>query len=189
MLGRSITLVSVLAACGGGESEPDAYDGPCWPLPSEPGGEVQMGTGDIAFEEMPDLLVVTSNASQSDPFLMIHSRIRGMPPGNPNDAFDRANPKTKVAADINEGEVVLELACPASIGYVPGDSADSFDLLHSLRLGFGFGFPLATVDGKQARITVEVVGSNGLYARAEKLVTLSIPPPPDVPGEEMFAKP
>lgn len=146
-----------------------------------------MGTGDIAFEEMPDPLVVTSNASQSDPFLMIHSRIRGMPPGNADDPFDRANPRTKVAADI-VGVVVLGQDCPASIGYVPASEPDSFDLLHSLRLGFGFGFDLSSVDGKQTVITVEVVGSNGLYARAEKTVTLSVPPS-DAPGGDAFTKP
>jgi hypothetical protein len=34
--------------------------------------------------------------------------------------------------------------------------------------------PLDQVSGKQARITVEVVGSNGLYAKDEKLVTLML---------------
>jgi hypothetical protein len=32
------------------------------------------------------------------------------------------------------------------------------------------------VDGKQAHVVVEVVGSNGLYAKAEKTITLMIPP-------------
>lgn len=166
-------LVVVLAGCSGGESMPDA--GPCWPITAKPGGAVEVGTGDIAFEPMPDVLPVTKNASQSDPFLPIHSRIRGMPPGNPDDPFDRANPRTKVSAAIPDLGLVLGVDCPASIGYVEAPVDDAFDLLHSLRIGFGLR-PLAEIHGKQAMITVEVVGSNGVYAKAEKLVLLDAPP-------------
>ena len=166
--------VALLAACGN-ETEPLDAPGPCWPLQARDGGEVEIGTGDIVFEPMPDVLSVVKNASQSDPFIPIHSRIRGMPPGDPEDPFDRRNPRTKVGVTIDELGLVLGVACPASIGYIPAGEPDTFDLVHSLRVGFGMN-PVADANGKQARITVEVVGSNGLYARAEKLVTLDVPP-------------
>jgi hypothetical protein len=171
---RATVIALLLAGCdGGGKAAPDA--GPCWPLTAEPGGEVEIGTGDIAFEPMPEILPVTRNASQSDPFLPIHSRIRGMPPGDPDDPFDRSNPRTKVSATIPDLGVTLGVDCPASIGYVDAPVNGSFDLLHSLRIGFG-ARPLAEVHGKQALVTIEVVGSNGRYAKAEKLVVLDAPP-------------
>jgi hypothetical protein len=171
-LGSVIGAGMLLASCGGSDGTPDA--GPCWPLNAKPGGQVELGTGDIDFVPMPAMLAIVSSASQSDPFLQVHARIRGMPPGNPDDFFDPRNPKTKVAAVIEDPALTLGVECPASIGYVSSPEAGAFDMLHSLRLGFGL-FPLEQVSGKQARITIEVVGSNGLYARDEKLVTLTTP--------------
>jgi hypothetical protein len=106
-----------------------------------------------------------------------------MPPGNPDDPFDRENPRTKIQARIDELGLVLPrgVDCPASLGYVQGPQAGTFDLIHSLRAGFGMT-PLADVDGKQAVVTVEVVGSNGLYAKAEKTITIAIPPPDPEPA-------
>jgi hypothetical protein len=173
---RGIGFISliVIGCGGGGESQPDAYDGPCWPLPSTPGGEVELGTGDVTFEPLGAVVpIVVNSGAQSDPYIQIHSRIRGMPPGDPFDAFDPANPRTKVSAVIEEtGFVIGEgVVCPASLGYVAGPDADTFDIQHSLHLGFGFT-PLSEVSGKQVHITLEVVGSNGLYAKAETVLPL-----------------
>ncbi|MEO8699416.1 MAG: hypothetical protein ABI867_05205 [Kofleriaceae bacterium] len=176
---RSIGLITLLVAgCGGGgESVQDAYDGPCWPLPSTPGGEVEIGTGDIVFEPIGAEMPITRGISQSDPYLEIHARMRGMPPGDRDDAFDAANPHTKVSAVvIDTGFVVgAAIVCPASLGYVPGPDSGTFDLQHSLRLGFGTT-PLSEVSGKDVRVTVEIVGSNGLYAKAEAVVPLETIP-------------
>jgi hypothetical protein len=164
-LGAGMLLVS----CGGNEGTVDA--GPCWPLSAAPGGQVELGTGDVTFAPMPATVSIVMNGSQSDPFLQVHSRIRGLPPGNPDDFFDPRNPKTKVGAVIADLGLVLGVECPASIGYVDSPETGAFDMLHSLRIGFGT-LPLDQVSGKQARITIEVVGSNGLYAKDEKLVTV-----------------
>ncbi|HEU0037031.1 MAG TPA: hypothetical protein VFQ53_40750 [Kofleriaceae bacterium] len=173
--------LTTLVACGDdGNTEKMDAPGPCWPLPSTPGGEVELGTGDIAWEPMPDTLTIVKNGSQSDAFLQIHSRIRGMPPGNPQDPFDPTNPRTKIGAVVEEINLVLGagVVCPASIGYVPAPGVDgAYDLQHSLRAGFGT-FPPSDANGMHVRITVEVVGSNKLYAKAEKLVLLDIPPTP-----------
>lgn len=167
------SAILLVAACGDDGGAPDA-EGPCWPLEALSGGSVELGTGDLTFEPMPATLGIISNASQSDPFIEVHARIRGMPPGDPQDPFDPRNPRTKVAAVIEELGLSLGVECPASLGYVPAPEPDAFDMLHSLRIGFGFT-PLADVTGKQARITVEVVGSNKRYARDEKTVVLMAP--------------
>ena len=171
LIGSAILL---LAACGDDQGAADAEPGPCWPLDAVSGGEVELGTGDILFEPILATVTVIKNASQSDPFLQVHSRIRGMPPGDPDDPFDPRNPKTKVGAVIEELGLTLGLTCPASLGYVSSPEPDAFDMLHSLRIGFGT-FPIDQVAGKQARITIEVVGSNKRYARDEKLVVLMTP--------------
>lgn len=132
---------------------------------------MELGTGEITFEPLPEQLEIIRDGSQSDPFIILHSRIRGLPPGNPDDLFDPRNPKTKLSAVIDELGLTLGYECPASIGYVPAPEAGAFDLIRSLRLGFGT-FPPDDAVGKQARVTIEVVGSNRLYTRTEKVVTL-----------------
>jgi hypothetical protein len=49
-------------------------------------------------------------------------------------------------------------------------------MIHSIKVGFGFGstIPIDQVSGKQARITIGVVGSDGTSATDEKLVTLTV---------------
>jgi hypothetical protein len=169
---RAVGVSLLLASCG--STEHIAVDaGPCWPLNATPGGQVELGTGDIAFEPMPDVLPIINNLSQSDPYLLVHARIRGLPPGDPGDIFDPRNPKTKVSATIADLGVQLGVECPASLGYIAAPEPGAFDLSpHSFRLGFGT-LPPAQASGKQALITIEVVGSNGLSAQAEKLVTLT----------------
>ena len=171
-----LAVMSLAAACGDDQMQPADAPGPCWPLTSKPGGQLQIGTGDVTWEAMPDVLPIVRAGSQSDPFMMIHARMRGMPPGDPNDFFDPANPRTMATVVIDAAGLTLGLDCPASMGYVPSPEAGAYDLLHSLRIGFGLN-PADQVDGMQARITIEVVGSNGLYASDEKTVTLMAPPP------------
>lgn len=171
----ALASLACLASCDGGETIPDTPPGQCWPLASTPGGQVEAGTGALSFEPMPAILEIDNSGVQSDPFIKIHARMRGMPPGDPNDAFAPNNPKTKVSAVIDELGLTLDLGCPGSLGYVPSPEDGAFDLAYAYRIGFGT-FPIDQASGKQARITVEVVGSNQLYARDEKLVTLMAPP-------------
>jgi hypothetical protein len=172
---RTLGALLLLASCGddGFVGFPDG--GPCWPIEAKPGGQVELGTGDLAFEPMPDALMIISNTSQSDPYLQVHSRIHGMPPGDPFDPFDPRNPRTKVGVVIEALGLTLGVECPASLGYAPTSEANTFDMAHSLRLGFG-SFPIDQAAGKPARVTIEVVGSNLLYASDEKVVVLMAPP-------------
>jgi hypothetical protein len=169
--------VSLVFASCGSHDRPPPDAGPCWPLNATPGGQVELGTGDVTFAPMPDMVAIINNLSQSDPYLQVHSRIRGLPPGDPQNILDPGNPKTKVSAVIADLGLTLGVECPASFGYIASPSSPQsgdFDLSpHSLRLGFGFDHPpLDQLSGKQALISIEVVGSNGRYAKADKLVTL-----------------
>lgn len=172
-------FVACVACAACDNTTPPADAGPCWPPANAvPGGQVTIGTGDISWQAMPAMLAIVANGSQSDPFLQIHSRIRGMPPGNANDPFDPANPKTLVSATIPDLGITLGVSCPATIGYVTSpDDPTSFDLLHSLRIGIGTQ-PIASVVGHQATLTVEVAGSNGLLAMDSKTVMLIQMPAP-----------
>jgi hypothetical protein len=176
---RGVPLLGLLvAACGGGHASPADAPGPCWPLEATPGGQAELGTGDITFEPFPAMLPIIRDGSQSDPYLAVHARIHGLPPGNPNDILDPGNPHTKTDATIDELGLKLGVECPGSLAYVasPEGGAGAFDLIHSLRIGFGT-MPLAQVVGKQVRITLVVVGSNGLYAQDTKLATLTFSAP------------
>jgi hypothetical protein len=173
----ALGVTLLLASCGGHASQDaDAAGptGPCWPLDAMPGGQAELGTGDITFVPMSAMIPIIRNASQSDPFLQIHSRIHGLPPGDPDDILDPGNPRTKVGATIDELGLTLGVECPASLGYVTSPEAGAFDLIHSLRIGLGT-IPLDQVAGKQVRITLEVVGSNGLYAQDVKMATITLP--------------
>ena len=166
----------LLASCGddGGGDFPG--DGPCWPIQSSLGGSVEIGTGDLKWMAIQDTVPIVQNVSQSDPYVEVHSRMSGMPAGDAYNPFDPKNPRTKVSVVIDELGLTLGVECPASLGYLASPEAGTYDLVHSLRVGFGT-YPVEQAVGKQARITLEVVGSNRRYARDEKTVTLVAQPP------------
>lgn len=170
----ALVLVPTVGCGDDGALPPDAA-GPCWPITSTPGGSVQIGWGDVDWEPMPDHVQIVRNGSQSDPYVYVHSRMRGMPPGDANDFFNPENPRTMVTLVVVETGAKLGTECPARIGYLTSPEAGSFDMLHSQRVGFGT-MDLANIEGEHAMITLEVVGANGLYASDQKMVTLSAPP-------------
>jgi hypothetical protein len=169
-LGATLGAGLLLAACGSNEHAADAGCGPLGDTPS-----AEAGTGSVAFEPMPDALPVFSNNSQSDPYVEVHARIRGIPPGNPDDAFDPSNPKTSEVVVVAALGLTLgpDVDHPASLGYVCSPAADAYDMIHAIKIGFGKN-PLDQVSGKQARVTIKIVGANGVSASDEKLVTLML---------------
>ena len=171
---RSALGASLLLASCGGHDSPAVDAGPCWPLSATPGGQVELGTGDLTFEPWPATMAIITSSAQSDPFVEVHARIRDLPPGNPNNIFDPHNPKTKASLVIDGLTFPQGVECPGTLGYVASPVAGAFDLLHSLHVGFGTT-PLDQVAGKQARVTIEVVGSDGHYAKDEQFVTLMAP--------------
>src|SRR4051812_16527606 len=92
--------VLLLAACGGnGGVAPDARvdAGPCWPLPSTPGGAGAPRTADLDVMPLGERREVRRSAARGDPFRRVHARIRDLPPGDADDIFAPGNPKTKVS--------------------------------------------------------------------------------------------
>lgn len=172
-----LAATGATGACGddGYDIVPWPTEGPCWPIEAMPGAEVQIGTGDLAYQPMPDTLLLVKNASQADPFFRVHARVKGIPAGDPEDFFDPRNPRTRVGMVIEELGMSFGVECPASLGYIASPESGAFDLSSSLRIGLG-EVPPAMVSGKQARVFVEVVGANRVYGRDEKLVTLMDPP-------------
>lgn len=167
-------MVTLLASCTDEPPLEDPYDpnGPCWPLDWEEGGEIELGTGAVDFEPMPGELSAAFGG-QADPYLLVNARIRGIPPGDPNNIFEPTNPRTRANAVIEELGLEIGGTCPFRVGY-RASSNGAFQLSSALRIGFGT-FPLDQVAGKQARITIEVIGANRRHARAEKLVTIVAP--------------
>ncbi len=173
-------LVLVCAAGCGDDHHVTLDGGPCWPLPAKPGGSVMIGTGDFSYEPMPDTLAISRpGGSQAGAYIPINAQITGMPPGNVNDFFDPSNPKTKVSAVLVDGGMPLgvQIDCPASIPYMATSEPKTYEMLHALRIDRGMTDP-ATVANKQATLTVEVVGSNGVYAMDQKTVMMVLPPAP-----------
>jgi hypothetical protein len=162
----------LVAACGGddgGEEVPDL----CAPLDAMPGGQVELGTGDIKFEPLGDTLPIITSSAQSDPFVEVHARIRDLPPGDFDNLFDPRNPRTRVRLEIDGAAMPITVDC-ARFGYVAAPEPGAFDLKQSLRVGFGL-MPIEPFIGKRTRVLVEVLGSNLRFASDEKLVTLVAP--------------
>jgi hypothetical protein len=164
----------LLAACGGNAS-PAVDAGPCWPLSATPGGQVEIGTGDLTFEPLPATLNIITSSAQSDPYVLVLPRIHDLPPGNPDNILDPGNPKTMINLVVNGLTFPMGVDCPASRPYVavPG-MPGTFDMDQAIHVGF-FDTPLDQVSGMQGRLTVEVVGSDRRYAKDEKLVTVMAP--------------
>jgi hypothetical protein len=180
---RALALALVCIAACGDDQHARLDGGPCWPLPAKPGGQVTIGTGEVGFQPMPDVVTITRSGGQASAYLPINAQIRGMPPGNPDDFFDPKNPKTKVSATLVDTGAALgvQIDCPASIPYVASTESGTYEMLHALRIDLGMTAP-EVVANKQAILVVEVVGSNGVYAMDQKQVTMELPPaPPPAP--------
>jgi hypothetical protein len=167
---RWAALVSMLAACGGGDDSPTPDSAP------EPAcadvSEVELGTGLFEFP-MPDRIPL--RRGQAIPFISINPYVRGIPPGT-DDPFDPANPKTRVTGVLVEDpSTTFGYDAPSTLGYVPSPIPCTFQQGgDGYRMTFNTTRPQIFV-GKQLLIRVEVVGSNGLAAYTEKQVVVYDP--------------
>lgn len=168
----ALTAGLLVAACGGGADD-GVLPEVCTPLDATPGGEVEIGTGDITFQPLGDTLPIITSSAQSDPFVQVHARIRDLPPGNFDNLFDPHNPRTRVRLEIDGAAMPISVDC-ARLGYVEASEPGAFDLKQSLHVGFGL-MPIEPFIGKQTRVIVEVLGANRRSARDEKIVTLVAP--------------
>lgn len=178
---RSSFLALALAACGGdggndsdaGPSSDDGGDGgdgaECeWPVDSSTqAGTIEVGTGASGFEPMPAELSFV-RGTQSGTFLIVHSRIKDLEPGNIDNFLDPRNPKTRFSATLFDGTVVGR-ECPSSQGYKPSDDGyferKQYQNLEFLPFSLGEKAFDTTV-----RLKVEIIDADGNYASDEKEV-------------------
>jgi hypothetical protein len=176
-----LLAVALAAGCSGGGGASDAgADGDggslnCdWPIDSSTeAGEIQIGTGVSAFEPMPEQLRFI-RGTQSGTFLIVHSRMKGLEPGNPDDFLEPKNPKTKFSAVLFDGTVVGR-ECPSSLGYEPSAEPGYFERRTFQGLEF---LPFAV--GQKAfdttvKLRVEVIDSEGRHASDERDVFCEAP--------------
>ena len=171
-LGAVLAALAAGAGCGDSHAPPDA-PGACWPLTANGGGTVELGTGQLVFEPMPDLVpIVRDSAQAAYPFVEIMARIHGIPPGeNPQNTLDPSHPKTMVTGTVDGFAQTFGLHCPANKGYVPAAVAGAYDLAEDVPLAFS-GVAISDLAGKQCHIVLDVVGRNGVSGHVEKVVTL-----------------
>jgi hypothetical protein len=180
MTSRSFAVaVAVVLATGCGDntssSQPDAtLDRPCWPIEtSVPGGEIELGTGNVSFEPMPASIPFILGG-QGGTFLYLNARIRGLEPGDPTDLFAARNPRTRFQVVLGDGTVVGP-ECGASVGFRATADDGYFERAAPQQQAF---LPYSL--GERAfdtnvQIIVEVIDIDGNYARDEKTVFTTRP--------------
>jgi hypothetical protein len=172
---RRLAPFLLLAACSGKDAADDGnLGGACWPLENtHAGGSVEAGTGELAFMPMPNMLGVVANGSQSDPYLVINVKMKGIDPGDPQDALNPDNPHTKITGTVDALSMTFGVDCPARIGYMPSASQPGYlELAHGLRIGLKDKATADAVGGDMMRISVAVVDKNGTMATDEKTVII-----------------
>ena len=182
-----VALVLAITACsGGGASGTDAaidafVPGPCWPEATTPHGSVVLGTGYSAFEPMPENLVLEYGVQDGYNFVA-NVRMTGFDPGNPNDVLDPKNPRTRIRAFFEEGNVPLNFyaSCPVRLSYVA--SGGEYVMQTGVPIIFETCWRSDNLIGKRIRIDLELADSQGRIATDSKIVTAA-PPTTDYPME------
>jgi hypothetical protein len=154
--------------------EPDAFlcFGGGVPEGAREEGRIELGTSLGAFEpiESEQELALIEGIQGSTHF-DLNARIWDLEPGNPTDTRDPGNPRTLFSAFAEDGRRLDGSSCGWTIGYeTHGDYADIsrpriLPLLNRYRDHYG----------QRARLVVEILDSQGRYARDEVWVT-AVPP-------------
>jgi hypothetical protein len=168
------SAIALLAVSAGGCGSGDTLESCAWPVESSrPAGEIELGTGIDGFEPMPDALPFILG-TQGGTFLVLHARMRGLEPGNPEDLLDPDNPRTRFSGILFDGTVVGR-ECPSTTAYQPAAEAGTFERQQWDQLEF---LPFALGEGAfdtTVRLRVEVIDSLGRYASDEKDVLCRAP--------------
>ncbi|MBA3457787.1 MAG: hypothetical protein H0T42_32190 [Deltaproteobacteria bacterium] len=149
--------------------------GPCWPLDNRiERGSVVLGMGPGPFSSMPDEVPLVYG-EQGGFHFEVHSRMTGLRPGNPADLLDPANPRTKFTTTfLDTGKPINAGVCAHRLAYIPS-GAETFDLGASTISIFETCYRGPDVFGVKFRLIVEVIDSDGGYAKDERIVT-ALPP-------------
>jgi hypothetical protein len=162
-------MLAAAVACSGCTAQHDG--GPCWPIAaSHVGGQVTIGTGDVAFQAFGSVLPIVTG--QGLPLVEVQSRISGIPPGDPDNPFAPGNPKTLVTGTVDTG-YTIGAACPATLGYRASPAGPGlYDITGAIKVPVGDAQTTAQQAGHSIHLVLEVIGSDGAYAKDQHDVTL-----------------
>lgn len=180
----SLTLSLALAACGGGggsdadagssdDGDDDGGDNCDWPIDTATeAGSIELGTGTGSWQPMPEEIPFILG-TQGGTYLVLHSRIKDLEPGNVENFLDPLNPMTRFSATLFDGTVVGR-ACPSRLGYEPAGEGyyerKQYQNLEFLPFSLGEG-AFDTV----VKLKVEIIDAEGRYATDEKDVLCRAP--------------
>lgn len=188
-----LALAACLAACGDNHvvaddmtpdldaaiDTPPEYTGPCWPEGPMPATQASatLGTGRGGFEPMPDVLPIEWGFQ--DGFMFITSvRMRGVDPGDPKDALNPFNPRTRIRAFFADTGVPLNRGsyCPFRTGYVDVGNGE-YEIVQEIGVVFETCWRSDRLIGKQFRIELEITDYAGatFVASDTKIVTAGEP--------------
>lgn len=152
--------MAAFSACSGGDDDGGS------------GGEVELGTGTLAWEPLADEAELTIIAGpQGGHHFIVHARIRDLEPGDQSVPGSEHNPTTGFFAYLADTGEQMDLGLPPyHLGYGDGD-ADGFSYLASGRLLIlDDRAGVAQWYGQRVRLRVQVEDERGRRASDERIV-------------------
>jgi hypothetical protein len=166
-------VAASIAGCGASDEPPPSV---CWPEGATPGGEVDLGTGSLAFEPLADgdpLIVV--NGPQGGNHVLLHARVRNLEGGDP--AERSTLPYTRFSLFRADGSQIAVASCGSQLAY--SEPADDWLSLQYGRFVIVLQAAAAEIVDEEGRAVVEVVDCEGRYATDERTVRLVAEPEPE----------
>jgi hypothetical protein len=180
MVGRSglasgFRAIACLAAAGGCGDDSG---------PSGPTGTAELGTGTTEWEPIADRGEPGLDlfaGPQGGHHFVVHARIRGMAPGDPELPGQITNPSTRFAVFRSDGVQVDLMFPPYRLGYI--EHPDGFHHLTSGRILQVHEEVVADLIGEVVRITLSVEDADGVTDQDERTVTVLEGPPVELPPD------
>jgi hypothetical protein len=178
---KALVICPLLGACGQDPGEtidatvidptPDAPRGPCWSTEgSVPRGTITLGTGQMTYKPMPAQQPL-EYGPQGGFDIQVNAQMTGLKPGNPSDILDPLNPRTRFRVFfVDTGESINRGVCPYRLAYVP-IGGDVFVLQVGTAILYEVCYGSQGILNRDVRVELEILDSDGGYARTEQIVT------------------
>lgn len=167
LAGFIVWSLAIAAACSGKDPLPPAID--CWDGSGTPGdGEVQLGTGDTAFDPMVDEQEVEVHRGiQGLVHIFLRARVRGLDEGNEDDM--NTQPYTLFSGHFENGDPIGLFECAMRLPY-PIESDPDYLMLDGPRAFVLNEDAVDTIVGQRVLLRVDVLDIEGRYATDEHWV-------------------